>query len=462
MTFRLTRLNIRRFQNISPDTIVEFGEGINVILGKNGSGKSTLLTIIANIFLDDPLYGGSWIEADYVSENASFSIEREEVIVEESAGDGDSGLFALNDLTGAKIKKKTNRRLRLSFGYEGRVFSAEAQSGAAKFIIDGREDPGEDRDGEGEVHGFLNLLLYSYRHIRRRDDFPKKLSGIVFRVINFTFGQIVLDEGLDVYHSIFQSSEVSRGSVRVPKPNVSIKYTKEKSTPVDYEMVPWDIVEKLINLHLSDKIEERLLFERFSDADFCAIARRLLEAKLVDIYFIATKTNSGPSGSATPATSVSWGSPYVNVTFHDGFSRINENLSYGQKRLLALAYVLSVGNSPALSSRQTLFADEIVNGLHYSMIESVISEISCQKLQAILTSQSPLLFDRLSFSDKSDLNKRVIVCAREPLSESDQRKECPVSFSVRNLTEVESGEVFEAISLGYEKVSEVFQNRGFW
>ena len=86
---------------------------------------------------------------------------------------------------------------------------------------------------------------------------------------------------------------------------------------------------------------------------------------------------------------------------HDGSVTRHDNLSYGQKRLLAFYYYLA-------ASPLTVIADELVDGLHHLWIDAAITAIGDR--QAFLASQNPLLLDHLEFDSAEQVASTFVTC----------------------------------------------------
>ena len=133
-------------------------------------------------------------------------------------------------------------------------------------------------------------------------------------------------------------------------------------------------------------------------------------------------------------------------TLRDG-SIINQNdLSYGQKRLLAFLYYVA-------ANEHILVADELVNGLHHEWIETCRDEIEGR--QSFLTSQNPLLLDLLFFSSSAEVRKTFILCRQE---DRDGRG----AMVAENLSEKEAEAFYRSYQTEVQHVSEILRSKGLW
>jgi predicted ATP-dependent endonuclease of OLD family len=64
---RIQKLVLHKFLHVAPDTTLEFGRGLNLLLGKNRTGKTTLLKLLARVAALD--FEGLEEEDDYELES---------------------------------------------------------------------------------------------------------------------------------------------------------------------------------------------------------------------------------------------------------------------------------------------------------------------------------------------------------------------------------------------------------
>jgi energy-coupling factor transporter ATP-binding protein EcfA2 len=131
---------------------------------------------------------------------------------------------------------------------------------------------------------------------------------------------------------------------------------------------------------------------------------------------------------------------------YDGSVIRHEDLSYGQKRLLAFYYYLA-------ASPMTVIADELVDGLHHLWIDEAITAIGDR--QAFLASQNPLLLDHLEFDSAEQVASTFITCRAERVGD-DKR------MSWSNMSTYDAERFFRAYEVDVQHVSEILLSKGLW
>lgn len=123
-------------------------------------------------------------------------------------------------------------------------------------------------------------------------------------------------------------------------------------------------------------------------------------------------------------------------------------LSFGQKRLFAILYVL------ASLPDCVVLADELVSGLHPELVELSLETIGDR--QAILASQDPLLFDQVGFSSAEHVAESLVIC-KVGLNERNERV-----YTLRNPSAEEAWSFYRTYALGTRPVSEILRTMGLW
>jgi hypothetical protein len=131
---------------------------------------------------------------------------------------------------------------------------------------------------------------------------------------------------------------------------------------------------------------------------------------------------------------------------HDGSVTRHDDLSYGQKRLLAFYYHLA-------ASPLTVIADELVDGLHHLWIDAAITAIGDR--QAFLASQNPLLLDHLEFDSAEQVASTFVTCRMERRGD-DKR------MVWSNLSPHDAERFFRAYQVDVQHVSEILLSKGLW
>jgi hypothetical protein len=131
---------------------------------------------------------------------------------------------------------------------------------------------------------------------------------------------------------------------------------------------------------------------------------------------------------------------------HDGSLVPHENLSYGQKRLLAFYYYLA-------ASPRVVIADELVDGLHHLWIDAAIDAIGDR--QAFLASQNPLLLDHLEFDSAERVASTFITCRSERSGDTKR-------MIWSNMSDYDADRFFRAYQVDVQHVSEILLSKGLW
>jgi AAA domain, putative AbiEii toxin, Type IV TA system/AAA domain len=130
----------------------------------------------------------------------------------------------------------------------------------------------------------------------------------------------------------------------------------------------------------------------------------------------------------------------------DGAVIRHDDLSYGQKRLLAFYYYLA-------ASPLTVIADELVDGLHHLWIDAAITAIGDR--QAFLASQNPLLLDHLEFDSAEKVASTFITCRSEPRDDGKH-------MFWSNMSTYDAERFFRAYQVDVQHVSEILLSKGLW
>jgi energy-coupling factor transporter ATP-binding protein EcfA2 len=130
----------------------------------------------------------------------------------------------------------------------------------------------------------------------------------------------------------------------------------------------------------------------------------------------------------------------------NGSVKRHDDLSYGQKRLLAFHYYLA-------ASPMTVIADELVDGLHHLWIDASLEAIGDR--QAFLASQSPLLLDHLEFDSAEQVASTFITCRTE--QSGDEKR-----MLWSNMSSYDAERFFRAYQVDVQHVSEILLSKGLW
>lgn len=143
-----------------------------------------------------------------------------------------------------------------------------------------------------------------------------------------------------------------------------------------------------------------------------------------------------------------WGDLRVVGTRHDGTEIDSRWFSFGQKRALALVFWRHQSRASGI-----VVIDEVVNGLHHDWIDQILALIGDR--QAILTSQNPLLLDRMEFESVEDVVRKLVLCSTEIVEGQEM-------MVWRDPTPAEATDIFQPCELGIQHVGEILRTHGLW
>jgi hypothetical protein len=145
--------------------------------------------------------------------------------------------------------------------------------------------------------------------------------------------------------------------------------------------------------------------------------------------------------SAEKESTALFGRPSFLFRRRNGEELREQHLSFGQKRLLAFLYYLTIS--------KTVVADELVDGLHFDWISACVEETRGR--QKFFASQNPLLVDHMGFKTRDAVKSRFIRCGLE----GDE-------MVWSNFSDAEADDFFVAYRTGIQAVSEVLRQKGLW
>lgn len=124
------------------------------------------------------------------------------------------------------------------------------------------------------------------------------------------------------------------------------------------------------------------------DNEYSALSHFIDLSQYTDARIILTKSSVKVEQNQTKIT---FANPLGRFTAIGGNEISHRQLSFGEKRLLAI--LLEYYTYPS-----TLIVDELANGMHHSWIERMMEQFEALGTQAFLTSQNPILLDCLPLS----------------------------------------------------------------
>lgn len=401
----LHTLRIRKYFDVAPTTLT-FHRQRNLLLGVNGGGKTTLLNLIAMVLNLD------FLALEQVPFEIGFKLEEStwtmDVDIKNEVSSLPEGLAA-RDVRSKPLKKSFTAHVRIEFHeHETDLRWRFETDGRKASVTPPRGRPIEDRAWRAHALGSLSFLLAAQISIHRDADIDS--------VQRF-------DEGVDFFRWIHAEAE---------SPFQLWHFLGDRSLS---GRAPAAMSDKLLNHEL--QLGERLSFD--SDQE------EFLSTFVAASGFEAVKLTADLIERSSPDSDGSFQEKFKLTLFcarQDGREFIQNDLSFGQKRLWAFLYYLEC-------NRSSVIADELVNGLHHRWIKLCVERIG--ERQAFLTSQNPLLFDFIPLGTLTEPRCMFIRC------DLDGPK-----MRWRNLEADESTRLYEAYEAGIESVGEILQTRGLW
>lgn len=414
---KLTRLKIERFRNVEPCEL-RFGDGFNVLLGLNASGKTTLLELIA-----------AALSFDFFSRfrNEPFALE-----YELSFSSGTILVLMRSERVERRVHEGALHRLRDAEGFS---LSARLQIGSTAVCANASSIWMEDSPD-------LKIPL------------PQELGerglGLLLLAADISANKSVMDAwGADLWkwQDVRRFDEV-------------LDYFRDISRPSTW-IEAW--------IHTGEKFALGFNVGGVASQELCVAVGAQAVNALPDSQGLTIPSASLrflrdigalfgfkdarlemrlESKSKRGATSE--GLRFSDLRFmfedHDGSIIRHDDLSYGQKRLLAFYYYLA-------ASPLTVIADELVDGLHHRWIDAAIEAIGDR--QAFLASQNPLLLDHLEFDSAEQVASTFIICRTE--RQGDDKR-----MIWSNLSDYDAERFFRAYQVDVKHVSEILLSKGLW
>ncbi len=423
-SFVLRRLVVKKARDVVQGTTLDFGLGLNLLLGRNGSGKTTCLEIIAGLlsFDDTRLPFALHVEAKYRETASQGTI----TLTLERDLDPSSLLTTEMDADG-EDEYRTVVRGRIEIpGQEPADFTWDAGKG----VLGGT--PIETRPDQlrlfiGMAFGYTRAGL----KVQPRSGGPHPAPPIVPgnpalpevaptpRVDRHDEGLTLLNLALTESHITIELREGAQSRARASGAD-SLSAHLARAIPKVDELVPNLPPIDLAELGLGE-LPGRLgatsgRFELRSER-----LDKLRGTYRAELFF----------------------------RFPDESERRWEQLSYGERRLVSLSWYLAANPS-------AVCLDEPVNGLHHAWLDWLMGEIE-RRPQAFVATQNPLLLDYANFTSEEQIRDGIILCSREVEGPSARTR-----LRWRHPTDVEASKMFEAVAAGIQYVSEILMMQGLW
>lgn len=395
---RLESLTINKFRHVKPCTL-EFADDLSVVLGKNGAGKTTLLKLIAAVCKLD------------------FSEFKEELSVDAVLRFGEWKIQLAIRKTKTLLQPWHSSKLNvrgfepLKFTMNVRVAVSEKGAGPLEVQV-GPSDYHHD-ETISSVDANRPLFLQAAEALVRESRAAHRpipnsiLENWAHAVIELTR----FDESLDFFNSF-----------------TSLAYFSEREGHSHW--IPEELLatwRKAVALEGSLKVG--------TDKD-CALLRRWATYLSWTALSAIISLYGENEDVATYA-----GIKFVAETATRKVR--HENFSYGQQRFLSFLYY-------AACQQHLLLVDELANGLHHEWIEICFAEMKGK--QTIMSSQNPLIFDHLEFSDAAAVSKALILCSQNEQGE----------MVWENMHAESAAHFFTSYERGIRQVSEILREQKLW
>ena len=444
---RLRRAHLRRFRGLAPDTVLEFGDAEVFLLGRNGTGKSTLLRLLsALVHLDlkglvelDPGVDVAWtLEGPGLEPDRRTELELRLRASPAEALFASGVAYAAEADVGLELAPEVALDGELREGPPGGMergftFRVDTQGDVALHVHPEQEEPPAGRRAligrAGPLHpDVLEMIGAAAHRAGSAPRVPQLVRGRSTLLNEITrrcrprggAGGVAppMDEGLAAFHQIAGAGGASGVSLHpvgtvaragVPR-ELAAAIAAAGGAPPDQAALP-------LNRALADALGA-------SAIDFLP---RLFQRD-------ADETTT-------------WRGFDVLVTWPDGSRHRHDQLSFGQKRLIAHHWMA------ALEPELPYFADELTNGLHADWVDQIGAQLEGR--QSFHALQNPLLLDMLGPREVDAIQRGLVLC--EVRLDGERRV-----WTWRNPTAEEAEGVKRSRDAGFQQLSEVLRGRGLW
>lgn len=424
---KLHRLKIERFRSVKPCELY-FNDGLNILLGRNGSGKTTLLKLITALYTS-PI--GEILPGEEYELEVEFRFLFGSVVTYIKRTFAEPTLLTEVDL--GTMEDSSKFELKICVNFEP-LLQIEA-----KF-------PHPEHHANWLVTRNQETTKHSLDYLRR--PIINLFQAFLDEQPPFDFiGQPRMELAVSLSNAAFPFRfDESLGALDViNKRKIILSAWKHEDLYLPFTEGPLpegylEIVKESIredrtrsSLIVDDK---RLKFlKQFTELTGLQSARLVCER--------VEKSRPAGNGGATRSLFSNF---RFSFTRRDGSEFWQDQLSYGQKRLLVFLYYIS-------AIPQVIIADELVNGLHHEWIEACVQAMRGK--QAFLTSQNPLLLDHLPFENQEEVRKTFLLCSATPQASGDVTQ-------WKNMSETEAEIFYQAYKVGIQHVSEILHSEGLW
>lgn len=414
----LRRLTVHRYRHVAGETTVEFGPDSNLVLGRNGTGKSTLLAL-----------AGAAHALDFRSlEGEEFDVSAR---LEREGRALDVRVTCLRPLSAPTTPNGPGWSVTWSVEADlgdapGRLRVTQGEQTLSVQV--GDEAPNEVSAAPLLTPPYLPLVAPQAGRVR-----PEAFGALFFFVHDG--GAAHFDEALDAYARMKRFHFVHHH--RYP----------DQISVAGGEQFPASLVRGVTEAAAGSGRDLTVRGVPFLDT-----AVRWMDFAAGELQFRELAVR-GPEAERERE----FGELRCFFQRADGTGVADDQLSFGQKRLLAFLFHVE-------SCRTAVYADELVNGFHHDWIErslavlgdgipgEFLGEVRLRR-QSVLTSQNPLLVDALGFRSAEDMSQRIVVCRTEI---RDGRE----WMVWENLSAGNAGRLWESKEVGLQSVSELLRTQG--
>lgn len=420
--FWLTSLTIKKCKLIKTPITLSFSKNENILLGLNGSGKTTLLEIIKGC-LDS--FCDFFIENEY-DFHIEYTLELKDIsVIIDFQLDFKERKYLENELLN-RIGNKEENDIVYQIEVDIKTGTAHYQANWTKdsFMISGDTDLQE----EGISGEPWNALTNGLKKMTELSD--KTLSKIARSLWGFFVYNLCslrrFTESTEIF-DIWQDSSYFRLQ------NLDEKLIYDNSW-IFFIKNFVDILQN--NLPIKSRFSDSYLITAEEYPFLNKIAERLNYKAIRIEFFFDNKIKE------TNKVLYTWKKFRIFIDINKNTTLTFDRLSHGEKRFILLMLYLH-------SNVNAVVVDEILNGLHHSMILALLNEM--EDKQSFLAVQNPMMLDYIEFDSINDVKEKLIFCS------------CEVEgMNWRNPNKEEVHMLFSEIEKDFQHISEILRQKQLW